>query len=76
MAKESGKEMTVKEAKELRVELEDQIVTLVNDYETKTGAIVDNIWLNRKRAKGTEPEVFKEPKGKVINAEMNIRFDL
>ena len=67
-----AKEITVKEVKQKRIDLEEAILKLVQDFEKETGTHADHVWFNR----SDDDEVFEEPTGKIKNVEVSLRFDL
>jgi hypothetical protein len=67
-----AKSITVKEVKQKKIDFEETILKMVQDFESDTDTHVDNIWFNR----SDDDEAFEEPTGKIKNVEISLRFDL
>jgi hypothetical protein len=72
-------DLTIKQVKEKKIELEEAITKLMKDFEKETGTRLGYVSIERKRDKKEKqamPESFNPKKREIVTVEVNMDIDL
>lgn len=69
------KELTIKEVKEKKIEVEQEILNTIKSFEEESGVRISYVNINRKSYKDTA-EVVEERRGPIQNVTLNMELDL